>query len=96
MKKRASVPRTKPTRRKRVVMARVIKLGEDDGSFDDEFWRRVGPEGRQEAMWQLVLRYWQMKGRDPRELRLDRSVVVVKRRKGKVSHRRRARGQPPR
>lgn len=87
------IAKRKAAGKRRVVMARVIKLGEDDGSFDDAFWRRVGPEGRQEAMWQLVLDYWKMKGRDPRELRLDRSVVVVKRLKSQVPPRRRTRGQ---
>jgi hypothetical protein len=68
-------------KRRRVVMARMIRRGEDDGSFDAEFWYRAGPAARMAAMWDLVLRYWQMKGRDPRELRLDRSVAVLKRRK---------------
>ena len=32
-------------------MARKIRMGEDDGSFDLEFWERMGPNARFEAAW---------------------------------------------
>ena len=38
-----------------VVMARVLRSGaKDDGSFDLEFWRRVGAEGVWAAAWEMV------------------------------------------
>ena len=40
-----------------VRMNRKIPLHEADRSFDIEFWRRVGPNGRLNAMWGLVLDY---------------------------------------
>ena len=31
---------------RRIVMARLIRRDDDDGSFDREFWRKVGHEAR--------------------------------------------------
>jgi hypothetical protein len=36
-------------------MARLIKPSEMDRSFDLEFWRKVGAEGRFAAAWEMVL-----------------------------------------
>lgn len=68
-------------KRKGVVMSRVLRPGErDDGTFDLEFWRRVGPEGRFAAMWEMVGEVEAFRGRDGSQPRLQRSVVRVRRR----------------
>jgi hypothetical protein len=67
--------------RNRVVMARVLHPGEqDDGSFDLEFWRRVGAEGRFAAAWDMVGEAAAIRGEDGRQSRLQRSVLRVQRR----------------
>jgi hypothetical protein len=64
-----------------VRMVRLLRRPQDDdGSFDLEFWRRVGPEGRFEAMHDLVIEAQLMRGGDASEPRLQRSVVRVERR----------------
>lgn len=63
---------------KRVVMARVLRPGEkDDGSFDLEFWRRVGAEGRFAAAWEMVAEVAAMRGESGSQPRLQRSVLRV-------------------
>ena len=67
--------------RNRVVMARVLHPGEqDDGSFDLEFWRRVGAEGRFAAAWDMVTEAAAIRGEDAGQSRLQRSVLRVQRR----------------
>ena len=78
----------RPIRRRRVIMARLIHRHEDDGSFDREFWRRVGPEGRWAAMWQMVKDYIVLRGGDESDLRFQRTVAKLKRRESAVSRRR--------
>lgn len=52
-----------------------------DRSFDLEFWQEVGADGRFEAAWQMVQDAYRIKGLNPVELRLQRSVQNIKRRK---------------
>jgi hypothetical protein len=67
--------------KKRVVMARVIKRGEaDEGAFDREFWRRVGPEGRFAASWDMVAEVSALRDAYAGQSRLQRSVVRLERR----------------
>lgn len=65
-----------------VRMARVLRNGvQDDGSFDIEFWRRVGAEGRFAAAWQMVREADAIRGvQSVREHRLQRSVLRIERR----------------
>ncbi|MDM8009191.1 MAG: hypothetical protein QUV05_23870 [Phycisphaerae bacterium] len=60
-----------------VVMARLVSLKDADRSFDIEFWRRVGVEGRWRAMREMVKEVYRMRGEDVPELRLQRSVQHV-------------------
>ena len=70
-------PGTRP-RPDRVIMSRVLRSGEqDDGSFDLEFWRRVGAEGRFAAAWEMVGEVSAIRGDDGHQPRLQRSVVRV-------------------
>ncbi len=67
----------------RLVMTRMGKLSDgDDRSFDIEFWQSLTHEQRMNAAWELVTDYWSMKGKSPDELRLQRSVTSLKRRRG--------------
>jgi hypothetical protein len=64
-------------------MTRLSKLSESgDRSFDIEFWQSLSDEQRMAAMWELVETAHIMKGGDPNELRLQRSVASLKRRRG--------------
>lgn len=59
-------------------MARLIRLGEDDGSFDRKFWKKIGPHGIFEAMCQMVEDHFKW-GKNAYKPRLQRSVAVLKR-----------------
>jgi hypothetical protein len=62
----------------RVVMSRVLRAGQaDDGSFDIEFWQRVGAEGIFEAAADQVREVSLLRGEDAAEPRLQRSVVRI-------------------
>ncbi len=66
----------------RLVMFRKCTAEESgDRSFDIEFWQSLTPDQRMEAMWELVETAHKMKGGDPDELRLQRSVRSLKRRR---------------
>lgn len=65
----------------RTITTRLSKLGErPDREFDIEFWQSLSSEARAEAVWEMVVDYWQMKGKTTDELRLQRSVESVQRR----------------
>lgn len=61
------------------VMERKVQLDQMDRSFDVEYWQRLGPEAIFEAAWDMVVQAWKVKGRDPNELRLQRSVEAIQR-----------------
>lgn len=62
---------------------RLAKRSEQtDRSFDIEFWQSLSSEKRMDAMWELVEFAHKLKGGNPSELRLQRSVASLKRRKG--------------
>ena len=67
---------------KRLVMERLIRDGHDDGSFDRDFWRRLGHEARFAAAWDMVAEVDLIRGKDARESRLQRSVEHLQRREG--------------
>ena len=64
----------------RIVMTRLTRRGEDDGSFDREFWHRVGPEARFATMWEMVAEVDLIRGKDGHQPRLHRSVHRIERR----------------
>lgn len=67
----------------RIVMSRVLRAGEvDDGSFDLDFWQRVGAEGIFAAAWEMVSEQRAFRGDDGDEPRLQRTVCRVVRRGG--------------
>ena len=66
---------------KRVFKTRLIRRGEDDGSFDREFWQELGHEAIFAAMWDMVSEVDLMRGKDGDQPRLQRSVHHLERRK---------------
>lgn len=56
----------------------MVGLHDDDGSFDREFWATIPAQRRLEMMWDMVLEYCAWQGIDGDQLRLQRSVLVVK------------------
>lgn len=83
MTARRAVPAYDPAMAEpRVRMARVLRNGmQDDGSFDIEFWRRVGADGRFAAAWEMVCEADAIRGvQNAREPRLQRSVLRIERR----------------
>lgn len=67
----------------RTITTRLSKFGErPDREFDIQFWQGLTSEDRANAGWELVTDYWAMKGKSPDELRLQRSVESLQRRRG--------------
>ncbi len=60
-------------------MARKTTLGDDSVEFDVDYWLQFTPQQRLEAIWQATLDWAAMKGLDETQLRLQRSVVGLKR-----------------
>jgi hypothetical protein len=58
---------------------RKTTLAALDDEFDREFWARITPEERFAETWRLTEELWRLKGWDPGEPRLSRSVVCVTR-----------------
>ena len=54
----------------------------DDRSFDIEFWQSLIHDQRMTAAWELVEHAHAIRGGKPDELRLQRSVTSLKRRRG--------------
>lgn len=70
-------------RREMVRMARLLSnAAADDGSFDLEFWHRVGVEGRFAAAWEMTAEVAALRGEDAWQPRLQRSVVRLLRHPG--------------
>jgi hypothetical protein len=55
-------------------MERYGLMHELDRSFDIEYWQRQGDAAIFRAAWELVELYWRAQGKDPDELRLQRSI----------------------
>ena len=55
------------------------KLKDLDRSFDLNFWQSQPAKARFDATWELVVHYMNVKGRDVRQLRLQRFVTNFQR-----------------
>lgn len=64
----------------RRVDVRVVRAGEGEVAFEREFWGRVSPEQRLEAVWQATLDWAAMRGMHESELGLQRHLVRIERR----------------
>lgn len=62
----------------RIVTGRLVRMGEDELAFDNEFWRAMTGEQRVEALWQMVLDGLIVQGFHV-EPRLQRSVGHIHR-----------------
>lgn len=66
----------------KLVMTRLSRLEEQgDRSFDLEFWQSLSAEKRIAAARELVELAHKIKGGDPNEVRLQRSVAKLERRR---------------
>ncbi len=74
-------PRMDARERRATGKSRIVRLHDDDGSFDREFWSNTTPSERLEAVWGLVLEYLALRDPDAGEPRLQRSVCRVERRR---------------
>jgi hypothetical protein len=61
--------------------ARLVPLHQNDGQFDREFWQSVPRGERVDALWQMVQDWAEWRGVPTDELRLQRSVCRVERRR---------------
>ena len=69
-----------PTKKERVVMARLIHRDQQDRSFDLEFWDKVGAAGRFAAAWQMLKEVQLMRGQSGELPRMQRNVARLLRR----------------
>jgi uncharacterized protein with von Willebrand factor type A (vWA) domain len=63
-------------------VSRVIKLHDDDGSFDAAFWARFTPAQRVELVWDMALEAQELRGKGGSQSRLQRSVCRLERSSG--------------
>jgi hypothetical protein len=82
LKVRRNVKKSGGTKRRRVIMFRLGRIDDVEGAkeFDRVFWRRVGAQGRFEAMWDMLRMYSFMKGGDGTVPRLRRAATSLQRR----------------
>lgn len=67
----------------RVFMSQLTTVEEQGNrSFDIEFWQRLSDEQRMQAVWDLVVFDYELKGKNTDELRLQRTVENLRRREG--------------
>ena len=67
----------------RVVMTQLTTIEEQGNrSFDIEFWQRLTDEKRMQAVWDLVVFDYELKGKNLNELRLQRTVENLRRNEG--------------
>jgi hypothetical protein len=64
------------------IIERRGKLEELDRSFDLQFWQAQSPQARFEAAWELIVHASDIKGKDVRQLRLQRSIATFQRQQG--------------
>lgn len=65
----------------RFIMSRLTTVEEQGNrSFDIEFWQNLSDEQRLNAVWDLVVFSYELKGKDLNELRLQRTVENLCRR----------------
>jgi len=64
---------------RRHFVERRGKLQDMDRPFDLKFWQAQPPKARFDASWELIVHYMKIKGRDVRQLRLQRSVAHFQR-----------------
>lgn len=62
------------------VMERFGSIRDMDRSFDIEYWQRQGDAAIYRAAWELVELHHRNQGKDPNELRLQRSIENFQRR----------------
>jgi hypothetical protein len=55
------------------------RIEQMDRSFDLKFWQMQPAKARFDASWELVVHYMKVKGRDVRQLRLQRLVTHFQR-----------------
>ncbi len=65
--------------KKRKKIERVVKLGDDDRSFDIKFWQQAGSDAIFAAAWQMVLDMQAIRGKNEFQSRLQRSVENIER-----------------
>jgi hypothetical protein len=63
-----------------IVMERFGLIAEMDRSFDIAYWQRQGDAAIFRAAWELVELHHRDQGKDPNELRLQRSIENFQRR----------------
>jgi hypothetical protein len=59
--------------------ARLVRLHEDDGSFDREFWAKIPSVRRLELVWDMALEFMSWRGIDGDQSRLQRSICRLER-----------------
>ncbi len=61
------------------IHEKYSRLGEDERAFDVEFWQAQGEAAIFDAVYQMLIDYLILKGRDVNESRLQRTVESFKR-----------------
>ena len=68
--------------KKRLIMARMTRRGQQEHDFDREFWQKAGHEARFAAAWEMIAETELIRGHNVNQSGLQRSVQNILRRKG--------------
>jgi hypothetical protein len=75
-----TTPEGRANRRRATWTARKGRLKDDTSKSDRDYWLSRTPVERGQAVWDLTVLAWEMKGIDIAQLRLDRTAPWTKRR----------------
>ena len=73
------MPLAEQTTKRGPFMVRYCRIEDADRSFDLKFWQAQSDAARFAAAWEMVVTAQLWKGRDPHELRFQRSVATLRR-----------------
>lgn len=62
---------------RRITVKKATLGSQDDNGFDREFWANVAPIDKLVEAWKMTEEVWHLKGWDPGEPGLSRSVARV-------------------
>jgi hypothetical protein len=67
----------------RLIMTRLTTVEEQGNrSFDVEFWQSLSDEQRLASVWEMVVFDWELRGKNPDELRLQRFIANLRQQEG--------------
>ena len=68
----------KKRRRRNITAIHGLDTDVNVQEFNIQFWQKCSDQMKMDSAWDLVVEAWKVKGKDPRELRLQRHIALFK------------------